>query len=261
MAYYLLPPDGKPPSIAPSLNKIKRGVGTSKAATNGATNGTIKAPYPYPTDAEPNNPTIIPKDILGKMHFAFLIRNPRSSIPSYYRCTVPPLCEITGFEDYMPSESGYDEMRRLFDYLRSIGQIGPKMAGKTGSNGHTASNGFVQGVEVCVVDADDLLDNPAGIIEAFCNSVGIDYHPSMLKWDTEAEQKQAQVAFAKWPGFHEDVLNSTGLKPREHKAKSVEDENKEWREKYGEKGAKIIRETVAASMEDYEYLKQYAVKI
>ncbi|KAL8963882.1 MAG: hypothetical protein Q9183_004879 [Haloplaca sp. 2 TL-2023] len=333
MAYYLIPPEGNSPSVAPSLGRVKRGVGTSASAVNGATNGATKAPYPYHTDAEPNNPTVIPRDTLGKFHFTFLIRHPRSSIPSYYRCTVPPLDEVTGFYDFMPSEAGYEELRRLFDYLRSIGQTGPKVAGQFSddhatANGTTngitngitngvtngitngvtngitneaingningASNGIAKGtangtangsidgtaygdmsvttngttngfkgeVEVCVVDADDLLDNPQGIVEAYCNSVGIEYTPDMLTWDTEEDGRQAKDAFEKWPGFHDDAMNSTDLKPRLHKkkVKTARDEDAEWAEKFGEKGAKVIRETVDASMEDYEYLKQFAIK-
>ncbi|KAI4143029.1 MAG: hypothetical protein L6R39_004736 [Caloplaca ligustica] len=262
MIYYLAPPDGKPPSIAPSLQRKKRGVGTSEASVNGTTNGTTTAPYPYHTDAELNNPTVVPQDVLGKFHFTFLIRHPRSSIPSFYRCTIPPLDKVTGFYDFMPNEAGYDELRRVFDYLRSTGQVGPKIAGQTENGGHTSSNGVTQGVEVCVVDADDLLDNPSGIIEAYCKSVGLDYHPGMLKWDTEEDHQQARDAFEKWPGFHEDVMHSGELRPREHKkkAKSTQDEDKEWVEKYGKKGAKIIRETVDANVKDYEYLKQFAIK-
>lgn len=116
----------------------------------------------------------------------------------------------------MPSEAGYDEVRRVFDYLRSVGQIGPKVAGQPVEDGNAASNGVNQGVEVCVVDADDLLDNPTGIIEAYCNSVGLNYDPGMLKWDTRDDQEQAKDAFEKWPGFHEDVMNSKELKLREH---------------------------------------------
>ena len=198
MAYYLFPPDGKPPSIAPSLNRIKRGVGTSTAGINGAMDGTTKAPYPYDTDTEPGNPTVVPRDTLGKFHFTFLIRNPRSSVPSYYRCTVPPLDEVTGFSDYMPSEAGYEELRRLFDYLRSIDQVGPGVAGQVGHKKLSKHAGANQGAEVCVVDADDLLDNPAGVIEGFCKSVGLNYDPSMLRWDTEEDQQQAKDAFAKW---------------------------------------------------------------
>ncbi|KAL8715547.1 MAG: hypothetical protein Q9220_000883 [cf. Caloplaca sp. 1 TL-2023] len=265
MAYYFFPPDGKAPSIAPSLGRVKRGVGTPEPTTNGATNGTTQAPYPYHTDAEPDNPTVIPRDTLGKFHFTFLIRHPRSSVPSYYRCCVPPLDKVTGFYEYMPSEAGYDELRRMFDYLRSIGQVGPELAQEP-INRHTNGDTIHPGVQVCVVDADDLLDNPAGITEIYCKSVGITYDPSMLVWDSEEDQQQAKEAFEKWPGFHDDAFHSSDLKPRLHtgdkkkKAKTVEEENAEWIDKYGEKGAKVIRETVEANVKDYEYLKQFAIK-
>ncbi|KAL8852564.1 MAG: hypothetical protein Q9221_002560 [Calogaya cf. arnoldii] len=341
MAYYLFPPEASPASIAPSVGRVKRGVGTTDGVVNGTPNGTTKAPYPYNTDAEPNNPTVIPRDTLGNFHFTFLIRHPRSSIPSYYRCCVPPLDKVTGFYDFMPSEAGYEELRRLFDYLRSVGQVGTELAGQTPnggsacngvqssngvhssngvssdrdlsngnhqsngvhlpngdhssngvessngvgpSNGVESSDGVTQGVEVCVIDADDLLDNPAGIVEAFCKSTGIDFTPDMLEWSTEADQQQAEEAFSKWPGFHDDAMNSCDLKPRQHvsrihlfvslteysadvddwkkkKFKSVKDEDAEWVEKYGEKGAKLIRQTVDANIKDYEYLKQFAIKV
>ncbi|MCJ1424825.1 hypothetical protein MMC29_002713 [Sticta canariensis] len=254
-------------SIAPSLCRIKRGVGTAEPVTNGGPNGTTGPPYPYHTDPEPNNPTVIPRVILEGFHFTFLIRHPRSSIPSYYRCTVPPLDEVTGFHDFMPSEAGYDEVRRLFDYLRSINQIGPHIAGreieKVETNGNSNTNGDSSQVEICVLDADDLLDNPSGIIEAYCRSVGIDYHHDMLKWDSEDDHHDAIEAFAKWKGFHEDAINSTELKARLHtkKIKSDDDQDSEWREKFGEKGAKIIRDSVNANIKDYEYLKQFALSV
>lgn len=98
----------------------------------------------------------------------------------------------------MPSEAGYAELRRVFDYLLSQGQVGPKIAGQGKSDRHMLSNELTQEVEVCVIDADDLLDNPTDVIEAFCTSVGLDYDPKMLKWDTEEEQQQARHAFEKW---------------------------------------------------------------
>jgi len=136
---------------------------------------------------------------------------------------VPPLDKLTGFSEFMPSEAGYDEVRRVFDYLRSVGLVGPKIATHEtpGINGHAAdnngtTNGHPAKVEICVVDADDLLDNPKGIIEAYCNSVGIPFDKGMLIWDSEEDQKQAKEAFEKWPGFHEDAMNSCDLKPRLH---------------------------------------------
>lgn len=48
---------------------------------------------------------------------------------------------------------------------------------------------------------------------------------------------------------------------KKKRTKTIEIEDQEWREKYGEEGAKVIRETVNANLPDYEYLKSFAVKI
>lgn len=169
---------------------------------------------------------MVPEDLLKQFHFTFLIRHPRSSIPSYYRCTIPPLDEMTGFYNFMPNEAGYDELRRFFDYLRNSGQVGPAIAGQqndnNATNGANGANGAAPNdgrTEICVIDADDLLDNPSGILEAYCRSVGIKYTPSMLNWDNEEDLRTAKEAFAKWNGFHEDAIHSTELKPRTHVSK------------------------------------------
>jgi hypothetical protein len=44
-------------------------------------------------------------------------------------------------------------------------------------------------------------------------------------------------------------------------SKSDEQLFAEWSEKYGVEGAKVIRDTVAENVADYEYLKQFAIKI
>lgn len=241
ITHYLCPPEGKPASIAPSLHTVKRGVGT-ETGTNG-TNGThLKVdaspdrdavsvgdgrtingtslsvpPYPYATATEPGNPTVVPRKVLEQFHFVFLIRHPKYSIPSYYRCTIPPLDKVTGFYNFMPQEAGYDEQRRVFDYLRSIGQIGPKICGQENNaqiNGFDGSH--EDAVDICVIDADDLLDTPGAILEKFCESIGIEYTPSMLNWDNEEDHAYAKEVFEKWKGFHEDAIHSTELKARTH---------------------------------------------
>lgn len=115
-----------------------------------------------------------------------------------------------------------------------------------------------------MVDADDLLDHPAEVIERYCKEIGIEYTPKMLKWgDSEECQKRAEGAFEKWKGFHEDALGSTELKPRVNGPKILteEEEDAQWKGKYGEKAAKMIRECVNANVEDYEYLRQCAMKV
>lgn len=226
ITHYLVPPNKQAARIAPSLRIPKRGVGTDDKGTSANGEGAEaddkdsgivmpdsrpnSPPFPYATPAEPNNPTVMPKELLEKFHFTFLIRHPRNSIPSYYRCCVPPLVEKTGFNDFMPEEAGYDELRRTFDYLRESGIVGPKVCGQA-DNGAVAKPGSV---EICVLDADDLLDDPEGMLRQYCASVGIEFDMSMLNWDTEEEHQHAKDAFEKWNGFHEDAIHSKDLKPR-----------------------------------------------
>lgn len=178
---------------------------------NGPTNGTNGV-----AAAEEDNPTVMPTDMLRGFHWTFLIRHPRKSIPSYYRCTIPPLDDVTGFHQFMPSEAGYDELRRLFDYLLSQGIIGPARAGET-TPVDEALNGddnVGSNCSITVVDADDLLVNPETILKVYAKEVGIDYRPSMLEWSDDENQQHAAKAFEKWYGFHHDAIESSCLKPR-----------------------------------------------
>lgn len=254
--HYLLPPSGKPASPAPSLLRVKRGVGTNGEhanghtngvngangvngtsngvnghtngvngheanghtnghtnGVNGHTNGVHKEPYPYDTPTEVGNPTVMPREIQEQFHWAFLIRDPHFSVPSYLRCTIPPLDDVTGFHNYDPTEAGYDELRRHFDFLRETGLVGPRVATRPELSGDAKTE---SGVEICVIDADDMLDEPAKTMEAFCNSVGLPYNPDMLLWDTEEDHAAARNAFEKWRGFHNDAIESKALEQRVH---------------------------------------------
>ncbi|GKZ21175.1 hypothetical protein AbraIFM66951_008638 [Aspergillus brasiliensis] len=311
--HYLLPPYGKPASIAPSLHRIKRGVGTASngetaplpadgpqanghhaqqqngtsPVQNGTKNGlnghaaldhstpvkpASREPYPYDTAAEPGNPTVMPTEILSQFHFAFLIRDPHHSVPSYFRCTIPPLDDVTGFHNYDPSEAGYDELRRTFDYLRSVRLVGPHIATQERDADDIDNrlrpvtngvNGYESGAEICVIDADDMLQKPAPMIEAFCRSVGMEYTPDMLCWDTEEDHQVARDKFEKWRGFHNDAIESKGLVARKHPhaVKTEEEWDAEWCKKYGPEAAALIRKTVDANMADYLYMKQFAMRV
>lgn len=247
IAHYLLPPDGQPAKIAPSLvgghnltngpdtnndsqtsNAPEHTTGTVNGPTNGDDAGAANAPAhtngfvngPTDANAEEENPTVMPTEMLRGFHWTFLIRHPRRSIPSYYRCTIPPLSEITGFDEFMPAEAGYDELRRLFDYLLDQGIIGPAKAGDEApldealNDTSSEQGGAPDRCSITVIDADDLLNNPEAILRTYCKEVGIDYSPSMLQWGDEDNQEYAAKAFEKWYGFHHDAIDSTCLRPR-----------------------------------------------
>jgi hypothetical protein len=203
------------PQIAPSVAHKPRGIGTSRPTTpkengtngvNGHTSPTTPRSPPFPYyPVEPDNPTVVPRQLLDQFLWTFLIRDPHSSIPSWYRCTIPPLDDVTGFSEFYPNEAGYIELRTMFDFLRQSGQVGPKLHGQdrevNGINGAVKRKD--NNIDICLVDADDLLDNPEGIIKAFCEAVSLDYSPRMLNWDNEEDQQRARDAFEKWKGFHE----------------------------------------------------------
>ncbi|KAL2123381.1 hypothetical protein VTJ04DRAFT_3836 [Mycothermus thermophilus] len=268
IAHYIFPPDGKPASIAPSLVNYNPPNSTTTNGNTDTTNGSSSSKIP--------NPTVIPLPLLRQFHFAFLIRHPRRAIPSYYRCTVPPLSARTGFHDFMPSEAGYSELRRLFDYLRAEGVIVDRdaaAAGGTngvngGTNGTSSTPNSNEAVKITLIDADDLLLHPIPILRQFCADIGIPFSPSMLSWGGDEEgQQRAVEAFAKWDGFHDDAIHSTELRPttREGKEKkdkvTEEEEDREWSEKYGEEAARVIRRCVQECLGDYEYLKGFALKV
>ncbi|MCJ1293826.1 hypothetical protein MMC34_005382 [Xylographa carneopallida] len=221
IAYHIVSPTHTPVNIAPSLRQYDT----------------------TPSDTGVPNPSVVPSSILSKFQFTFLIRDPRTAISSLYRCTVPPLNKKTGMHIFLTSEIGYREMRLLLDYLY---QDDPQRK-----------------QQVCLIDADDLLDDPVGIVKAYCERVDLPFSEDMLTWSSEEDQTRAKKAFAKYYGYHEDAIESTGLKPRPHPGKhygSPDEEDEKWRSKYGEDGARKIREVVDASMADYAYLKQFALK-
>ena len=184
----------------------------TKADTNSRPVSPRSPPFPYETPVNRRNPTVVPREILEQFHFTFLIRHPRNSIPSFLRCCVPPLLERTQFHSFMPSEAGYTELKALFDYCKDTGMVGPAVCGHDNS-GVNAAPGQPQ---ICVIDADDLLDDPEGILRQYCDSIGLEFSKEMLTWDSEESHQFAREQFEKWDGWHDDAIGSKDLKPRQH---------------------------------------------
>lgn len=174
----------------------------------------------------------MPREILERFHFTFLIRHPNRAIPSYYRCCIPPLVERTKFNPFLPSEAGYEELRRLFDYCKDTGLVGPRVCGQDASNGEAKQDG---GIEICVIDADDLLDDPEGVLRKYCQSIGLEFRPEMLCWDNDEDHEFARGQFEKWDGFHDDAINSKDLKPRKHVSVAVAPSSPEQQERNEER--------------------------
>lgn len=201
MAFFLFPTPGKEPDIARSFGQQSQN--------------------------ESRNPTLLPKKELESFHFTFLIRDPRLSVPSYYRLSLPVHNGRSRVSKFTTDDLGYSELRRLFDYLLSERLIVPGWRGTakwsrdrtpslsddslspsdTGSDDSSA--------EICVIDAEDLVHKPEAVISAYCQSTSIPYDAAMLYWGEANDQKRAEKVINQWGFdiyFHKAALESQSIR-------------------------------------------------
>ena len=62
-----------------------------------------------------------------------------------------------------------------------------------------------------MLDSDDLLADPARMVEAYCDAVGLRFIPGALRWEPGARD---EVSWWDSGSFHENLRNSDGLKPQ-----------------------------------------------
>lgn len=227
MSYHIIPPSHSPNAHAPSLQHLFN---------------------PH----DPPNPTLLSTSLLNTFQFVFLIRRPSASMPSLYRCFIPPLSEKTGEHTLDPTELGYRETRLLFDYLSL-----------PASRSATSADSALP----ILIDADDLLAHPESILRSVCARLDFPYSSSMLSWSTSEDHAYAESLFRKYAGYHEDALNSTGLRPKTadrevmgREAKTRAEEDQEWTDRYGSQAAAEIRSAVDLCQEDYDYLRGFRIK-
>lgn len=159
------------------------------------------------------NPTVVPRRLLARLHFTFLIRHPCLSIPSLYEISTPPVSNTTGWHGFHADDVGLSEMRQLFDYLVSAGIMGPKIAGSPPEGSKQQSEcGAEATPEICVVDAEELLANPEKVCEEYCRSVGLAFDASMLRWNSAGDQERAERVFQKSRAQHTAALESASFK-------------------------------------------------
>jgi hypothetical protein len=110
---------------------------------------------------------------LRRLTNTFLIRDPAKAIASYY--AMNPQVSV--------DEIGLKQLCGVFEKLAGLG------------------------VEPIVVDADDLEDDPAGIVNAYCKALGIPFIPRSLSWES-GQQDEWEI----WKDWHKDAARSTGIR-------------------------------------------------
>ena len=137
-------------------------------------------------------------------------RDPAKTITSMY----------DKWPDFHEKEVGFAEQRELFD----------RLCDKTG-------------VAPPVLDSDDLLEDPHGIVEAYSKAMGFEFMPEALSWEPGARSEV--LWYDKEGVWHENLKNSDGLKPQPRKAGDISDEP-DW-----------VKEIYEICLEHYTYLHQF----
>lgn len=107
-------------------------------------------------------------------HFdnSFMIRHPRETLVSLHR----------KHPTFTFEEAGFEQLARLYDYVTRDGASAP------------------------IVDADDLMRDPAATVRAYCAALDIPFTADALSW-----QPQQVDAFDTWDSWHDHAQHSTGL--------------------------------------------------
>lgn len=115
---------------------------------------------------------------LDHFNHSFLIRDPAKVATSMFK----------HWPDFVLKEIAFVEQRDLFDRLADkAGSVPP------------------------VIDSDDLLEDPHGIVEAWCGAVSISFKPEALSWEPGDRDEVSWYDDGSW---HENLRNSDGLKPQ-----------------------------------------------
>jgi len=110
---------------------------------------------------------------IRRLNNTFLIRDPAKTIPSYFAMN----------PEVALAEIGCEQLLELFATVKSNVRQPP-----------------------VVVDADDLEENPAGILAAYCRRLNIEFLPASLNWKPELP-----AGWKIWQNWHTDAAGSTEI--------------------------------------------------
>ncbi len=117
---------------------------------------------------------LVDGEFLDHFQHTFLVRDPAKALASMYN----------QWDEFTMDEASYEALHELFDLVvERYGRIPP------------------------VIDSDDLLDDPAGVVRAYCDAVGIPFFPGALEWE-EGERREVRWYGGTW---HDSLSASTGL--------------------------------------------------
>lgn len=123
---------------------------------------------------------ILSDDFLQGFEHTFLIRHPSKVLPSLF----------DKWQDFTFEEAGYQSLHELFQKVKDLSLQPP-----------------------AIIDSYDLLRNPSGIVNAYCQRVNIPFIAEALQWNTNSRKERY------WDGdmWHSQVEQSRGFEMQESK--------------------------------------------
>ena len=116
---------------------------------------------------------------LDCFHHSFLIRDPEKVITSMH----------SRWPDITLAELGFEDLNTLFNRIADR-----------------------EGRKPVVIDSDELMSDPDGMMQAYCEAMDIDFVPEALSWEAEGENLENPTWNTDEHGFHDSLKASTGLK-------------------------------------------------
>ncbi|GMI02283.1 hypothetical protein TrLO_g7395 [Triparma laevis f. longispina] len=121
-------------------------------------------------------------EILSKFRHTFLIRSPTKVMKSFWRAAQENADD--GSSTYFDAnEAGFKEIEMIMKAVESL-----------------------DNQNIVIIDADDLMANPSGVLGKYCEEVGLVFNKNMLEWKAVMPE-----SWEKWPGWHNDAAKSTGF--------------------------------------------------
>jgi len=117
---------------------------------------------------------VVDRAFLDLFRHTFLIRDPAKVLPSLHH----------HWPDFTLEETGYAGMREMFERVREHAGATPP-----------------------VIDADDLLADPAGVVRRYCEAVGIEFLPESLRWE-QGDRHEVRWYGGRW---HAGLQGSKGF--------------------------------------------------
>ena len=114
---------------------------------------------------------------------SFLIRSPRKAVTSMYRLAQSG--EVPRWQKFDPREVGFDALWQLYEYVLTFSTH-----------------------PTIIIDSDDLLSRPGEAMDAYCNHVGLEFDPNMLKWGERENHERIEHWGTAW---YRTLLESKGF--------------------------------------------------